>query len=102
CGGFGCPRSVGRSSRLGAEARRGAAFDTDASLQLDGIYFGMNGGGGWGRQDPLNLISNRFDGKSIDFSGGLFGGTAGARIQSGQVVIGLEADIDWANMKGSA
>ena len=67
-----------------------------------GIYFGINGGGGWGRQDPLNLISNCFDGKSVDFSGGLFGGTAGARIQSGHVVIGLEADIDWANMKGSA
>ena len=67
-----------------------------------GIYFGINGGGGWGRQDPLNLISNRFDGKSVDFSGGVFGGTAGAQIQSGHVVIGLEADIDWANMKGSA
>ena len=32
----------------------------------------------------------------------MFGGTAGAQIQSGHVVIGLEADIDWANMKGSA
>ena len=41
-----------------------------------GIYFGINGGGGWGRQDPLNLISDRFDGKSVDFSGGVFGGTA--------------------------
>jgi len=67
-----------------------------------GIYFGINGGGGWGHQDPLNLISNRFDGKSVDFSGGVFGGTAGAQIQSGHVVIGFEADIDWANMKGSS
>ena len=44
-----------------------------------GIYVGLNGGGGWGRQDPLNLITNRFDGNSVDFSGGVFGGTAGAR-----------------------
>ena len=67
-----------------------------------GIYFGLNGGGGWGRQDPLNLITNRFDGQSIDFSGGVFGGTAGAQIQSGHVVLGFEADLDWAGYKGSA
>ncbi len=66
-----------------------------------GIYFGLNGGGAWGHQDPLNLITNRFDGQSVDFSGGVFGGTAGAQIQSGHVVMGFEADLDWANMKGS-
>jgi outer membrane immunogenic protein len=67
-----------------------------------GIYFGLNGGGGWGHQDPLNLITNRFDNASIGFSGGVFGGTAGAQIQSGHVVIGFEADIDWTGLKGSA
>ena len=67
-----------------------------------GIYVGLNGGYGWGSQDPLNLITNRFDGTSVGFSGGVFGGTAGAQIQSGHVVLGFEADIDWAGMKGSA
>jgi outer membrane immunogenic protein len=67
-----------------------------------GIYFGLNGGGGWGHQDPLNLITDRFDNASIGFSGGVFGGTAGAQIQSGHVVIGIEADIDWTGFKGSA
>ena len=66
-----------------------------------GIYVGLNGGFGWGSQDPLNLITNRFDGESLGFSGGVFGGTAGAQIQSGHVVIGFEADLDWAGMKGS-
>jgi outer membrane immunogenic protein len=66
-----------------------------------GIYGGLNGGYGWGSQDPLNLITNRFDGSSVGFNGGVFGGTAGAQIQSGHVVIGFEADIDWAGMKGS-
>ena len=66
-----------------------------------GIYFGINGGGGWGNQDPLNLITNRFDGRSLEFSGGVFGGTAGAQIQSGHVVIGFETDLDWTGMKGS-
>jgi outer membrane immunogenic protein len=67
-----------------------------------GIYVGLNGGYGWGHQDPLNLITNRFDNSSVSFNGGVFGGTAGAQIQSGHVVIGFETDIDWAGMKGSA
>jgi outer membrane immunogenic protein len=66
-----------------------------------GIYFGINGGGGWGNQEPLGLITDRFDGRSTDFSGGVFGGTAGAQIQSGHVVIGFEADLDWTGLKGS-
>ncbi|WP_319797886.1 outer membrane protein [Nitrobacter sp.] len=67
-----------------------------------GIYFGINGGGGWGDQQPLNLITNRFDGRSADFSGGVFGGTAGAQIQMGHVVVGFETDIDWTDLSGSS
>jgi outer membrane immunogenic protein len=73
-----------------------------ASYNWTGIYLGVNGGWGWGHQDPLNIITNRFDNASIGFSGGVFGGTIGAQIQAGHVVIGLESDIDWANLKGSA
>ena len=67
-----------------------------------GIYLGINGGWGWGQQDPLNIITNRFDNFSVGFSGGLFGGTLGGQIQSGHVVLGFETDIDWANLKGSS
>lgn len=67
-----------------------------------GFYIGVNGGYGWGGQDPFNLLTNRFDAFSVPFSGGVFGGTAGAQIQSGHVVMGVEADIDWANINGSA
>jgi outer membrane immunogenic protein len=66
-----------------------------------GIYVGVNGGYGWGSQDPLVLFSNAFDRTSFDISGGMFGGTVGAQIQQGYVVIGLEGDLDWANIKGS-
>jgi outer membrane immunogenic protein len=66
-----------------------------------GIYVGLNGGYGWGNQDPLDLITNRFDGQTLGFSGGVVGGTVGAQIQSGHVVLGFEADLDWANLKGS-
>ena len=67
-----------------------------------GFIVGVNGGYGWGQQDPFNIITNRFDNRSIDLNGGVFGGTVGAQIQSGHVVLGLEADLDWANIKGSS
>ena len=67
-----------------------------------GFYVGVNGGYGWGNQDPFNLLTNRFDQFSVPFSGGMFGGTFGGQIQSGRVVMGIEADIDWANINGSA
>ena len=66
-----------------------------------GLYVGVNGGYGWGSQDPLTLVSNRFDRTSFDISGGMFGGTMGAQIQQGYVVLGLEGDLDWANVKGN-
>lgn len=66
-----------------------------------GFYVGVNGGYGWGQQDPLNLISNRFDRASFDLNGGFIGGTAGAQIQQGYVVLGVEGDIDWADIRGS-
>ena len=67
-----------------------------------GFYVGVNGGGAWGSQDPLNIITNRFDGLSTGISGGLFGGTVGAQMQMGHVVMGLEADLDWASITGSS
>jgi outer membrane immunogenic protein len=66
-----------------------------------GFYVGVNGGYGWGSQDPLTLVSNRFDRTSFNVSGGMFGGTMGAQIQQGYVVLGLEGDLDWANVKGN-
>jgi outer membrane immunogenic protein len=67
-----------------------------------GIYVGVNGGFAWGHQDPLNVITNRFDEFTIDYSGGLFGGTAGAQIQLARVVLGFESDIAWAGINGRA
>ena len=66
-----------------------------------GFYVGVNGGYAWGQQDPFNIITDRFDSLSTGISGGVFGGTLGAQIQAAHVVMGLEADLDWANIKGS-
>ena len=66
-----------------------------------GWYVGVNGGGAWGRQDPFNIITDRFDSLSTSISGGLVGGTLGAQAQAGSVLLGIEADIDWAHITGS-
>ena len=66
-----------------------------------GFYVGLNGGGGWGRQDPLEVISGRFDRVSFDLRGGFIGGTMGAQIQQGAVVLGVEGDLAWADISGS-
>jgi outer membrane immunogenic protein len=66
-----------------------------------GLYVGVNGGWGWGQQDPLAPFSNRFDRTSFDINGGMVGGTVGAQIQQGYVVLGIEGDLDWANIKGN-
>ena len=67
-----------------------------------GMYLGMNGGYGWGTQDPFNIITDRFDNVNVSFSGGVFGGTAGAQVQVAHIVLGVEAEIDWANINGSS
>ena len=73
-----------------------------AAYNWTGIYLGINGGYGWGRQDPLSLITTQFDQVNTDVNGWTVGGTFGAQIQSGHVVLGVEGDINWANIKGTA
>jgi outer membrane immunogenic protein len=71
------------------------------SYNWTGFYVGVNGGGAWGSQDPFNIISNRFDQFRTGISGGEFGGTVGGQAQAGHVLLGLEADLDWARITGS-
>src|SRR5438067_3600060 len=59
-----------------------------------GFYLGINGGGGWGRS-----TWDRAD--TFNLSGGMVGGTAGYNWQMGQVVLGLEGDIDWSGIGGT-
>jgi outer membrane immunogenic protein len=59
-----------------------------------GFYLGLNGGGGWGRSS-WDRTGN------LDLSGGVIGGTAGFNWQTGQVVFGVEGDIDWSGVSGT-
>jgi outer membrane immunogenic protein len=64
-----------------------------------GFYIGINGGGGSGHTDWL------YTGAAVNTnhntSGGMAGGQVGYNWQAGSWVYGLEADGDWANIKGS-
>jgi outer membrane immunogenic protein len=66
-----------------------------------GFYVGINGGGGFGstrwNSTPDLAIGN------AKVSGGLAGGTAGYNLQAGgPFVLGIETDLDWSGIKGTA
>jgi outer membrane immunogenic protein len=60
-----------------------------------GFYVGINGGGAIG-SSSWNSNGSR------NISGGLVGGTVGYNYQIGQAVWGVEGDIDWADINGTA
>ena len=61
-----------------------------------GFYVGANGGAGWGQSWwSANTTS-------VNLSGALAGGTAGYNLQLGQAVFGVEGDIDWSGLRGTA
>lgn len=67
-----------------------------------GLYLGINGGYGFGQQTPGSLFGDAFSAFNYNANGWLGGLTAGAQIQNGHTLLGLEADIDWAHINGSS
>jgi outer membrane immunogenic protein len=72
-----------------------------------GFYIGLNGGGGWSHKcwditSVFGIVAvPNFSEGCHNASGGLVGGQIGYRWQSANWVFGLEAQGDWANLKGS-
>ncbi len=64
-----------------------------------GFYIGINGGGGWGRTVQTDTAGTTTG--TYNQSGGLIGGTLGYNWQSTNWVLGVETDLDWANINGS-
>jgi outer membrane immunogenic protein len=76
-----------------------------AIYDWSGFYVGLNGGGGWShkcwdRDTALGGIFLAAEG-CHDATGGVFGGQIGYRWQAGGWVFGVEAQGDWADLKGS-
>jgi len=70
-----------------------------------GFYVGVIGGGGWGNHNVNNALgaNTPFANYSANYTsqGGLGGGEAGYNFQSGSVVVGIEAQGFWSDIKGS-
>lgn len=78
-----------------ADIRRAAPPPAPAAAyNWSGVYVGINGGWGFGESD--------WEGVTFDTDGGLIGGTAGINWRMGSWVVGLEGDLDWANIEGTA
>ncbi len=75
-------------------AQASQAYNTQA-YNWSGVYFGANGGGGWGHS---NWSTNA---TGIGLSGGQVGGTVGYNRQLGNAVFGVEGDIDWSGLNGT-
>jgi len=79
-----------------------------AVYNWSGFYIGLNGGGGSSRNcwdltanNGLALANTPREG-CHDATGGLAGGQVGYRWQSASWVFGVEAQGDWADLKGSS
>lgn len=72
-----------------------------APYNWTGFYLGVNGGYGWGTTSG-SILPTFFAG-NYDINGGLFGGQIGYNYQfpASHFVLGIEADWDWADIKGS-
>ena len=94
--------ALGVSAASAADiARRPVPYKAPAYVEppftWTGFYVGLNGGGAWGTSDFSAPLSTG----SFDVSGGLIGGTVGYNWQMGPAVIGLEGDLDWADISGN-
>jgi outer membrane immunogenic protein len=70
-----------------------------AVYDWSGFYIGANGG--WGSSHNCWDFSGTTSEGCHDATGGVAGGQVGYRWQSGTFVFGLEAQGDWADLKGS-
>jgi outer membrane immunogenic protein len=69
-----------------------------APFSWTGFYVGLNGGYGWG-QSKWSGSAGNFE---VSPKGWLAGGTLGYNLQTGAWVWGIEGDIDYVNLKGTA
>ncbi|MGI8526760.1 MAG: outer membrane beta-barrel protein [Pseudolabrys sp.] len=70
-----------------------------APFSWSGFYIGLNGGYGWGKSSWSNVLGTTGD---FNVKGFVGGGTLGYNLQTGVYVFGLEGDIDYSAIKGTA
>jgi outer membrane immunogenic protein len=66
-----------------------------------GIYYGINGGYGFGKSEWTNPFFGTGSTGNFNTSGFAVGGTLGANYQIEAFVFGVEGDMDWMGIQGS-
>ena len=105
------------SVSLGVLGLMGPAFAADLAVYTkapasaapaydwSGFYVGVFGGGGWGNHNVNNALGSAttFANYTANYSsqGGMAGGEAGFNWQSGNYVLGIEADGFWSGISGN-
>src|ERR1700730_8092978 len=93
------------SPALGADLPTKAAVVVSPLYDWSGFYVGVYGGGGFGNHNinvpalgPLGFSNFTVN---YDSTGAIGGGEVGYNVQSGNIVVGVEADGFWSGIKGS-
>ena len=74
--------------------------DSSPAYNWTGFYLGVNGGGGWGHSRHDFEAAGTTTG-DYRIRGATVGGTLGANLQAGGLLIGLEGDMNWSDIGGS-
>jgi outer membrane immunogenic protein len=70
------------------------------AFSWSGFYFGIEGGGAWGRSKQRSDVTDITG--TFNLNGGLVGGTYGTNWQFGHLVLGMESDASWVSLRGTA
>lgn len=76
-----------------------APHDVPGVYNWTGLYLGAHGGFGWSRQHSIDIDTG--ESFRIDNDGAIFGAHIGLNYQTGQMILGLEADASWSDVEGS-
>ena len=74
--------------------------DGSPAYNWTGFYVGVNGGGGWGQSRHDFEAAGTTTG-DYSISGATAGGTLGANLQAGGLLLGVEGDMNWSDIGGS-
>jgi outer membrane immunogenic protein len=90
--------AVAQAADLQQPSYKAPAYVGPAYANWTGFYLGLNGGYAWGQSEWSGTAANF----TVDPKGWMGGGTIGYNFQTGTWVWGLEGDIDYVDLNGTA